>query len=145
MLDEVVRAGTATAAKIDGYTVAGKTGTARKPLDGGKGYREGAYVATFAGFVPAEQPRLSAIVVLDEPTPIYGGLVSAPVFADVARYGLRLFKVPPPVAAPIVAVPAVTAAGQSDDAPTPPGPTTTAPAVAATKPTTLAPSPTSRP
>ncbi|MHB8672022.1 MAG: peptidoglycan D,D-transpeptidase FtsI family protein [Acidimicrobiales bacterium] len=100
MLTEVVRAGTAQAAQIDGYTVAGKTGTARKPLEGARGYKQGAYMATFAGFVPAEAPHLSAIVVLDEPTPIYGGLVSAPVFADLARYGLRLFDVPPPIVSP---------------------------------------------
>src|SRR5207249_12303923 len=86
MLKEVVRVGTGTAAHIDGYTVAGKTGTARKPLEGARGYKKGAYVATFAGFVPAEAPRLSAIVVLDEPTPIYGGLVSAPVFAPAPKF-----------------------------------------------------------
>lgn len=97
MLTEVVRSGTAKAAAVEGYNVAGKTGTARKPLDGARGYKEGAYMATFAGFVPAEAPRLSAIVILDEPVPIYGGIVSAPVFADIARSGLRLFKIPPPV------------------------------------------------
>ena len=107
MLTQVVARGTGKAAHIDGYTVAGKTGTARKPLDGGKGYKEGAYVSTFVGFVPAEAPRLSAIVVLDEPTPIYGGLVSAPVFAELARYGLRLFRVPPPAGATTVPVPQV--------------------------------------
>jgi cell division protein FtsI (penicillin-binding protein 3) len=95
MLTEVVRAGTGTAAAIDGYVVAGKTGTARKPLEGARGYKPGAYVATFAGFVPAQDPRLSAIVVLDEPTPIYGGLTAAPVFAQVAKYALRLLRIPP--------------------------------------------------
>jgi cell division protein FtsI (penicillin-binding protein 3) len=94
MLTEVVKEGTGTEAAIDGYTVAGKTGTARKPYKGG--YKQGAYLATFAGFVPAENPRLSAIVVLDEPAQMYGGLVSAPVFAKVAQYGLRLFRIPPP-------------------------------------------------
>jgi cell division protein FtsI (penicillin-binding protein 3) len=94
MLTEVVKVGTGTEAAIDGYTVAGKTGTARKPYKGG--YKQGAYLATFAGFVPAENPRLSAIVVLDEPAQMYGGLVSAPVFAKVAQYGLRLFRIPPP-------------------------------------------------
>ena len=94
MLTEVVKVGTGTEAAIDGYTVAGKTGTARKPYKGG--YKQGAYLATFAGFVPAENPRLSAIVVLDEPAQMYGGLVSAPVFAKVAQYGLRLFRSPPP-------------------------------------------------
>ena len=96
MLAEVVRVGTGKLAAIDGYTVAGKTGTARKPLENARGYREGAYVSSFAGFVPAERPELSAIVILDEPTPIFGGLVAAPVFASVARYGLRHFRIPPP-------------------------------------------------
>jgi len=95
MLVEAVREGTGTAAAIDGYTVAGKTGTARKPRSGGLGYMEGAYLASFVGFVPAEAPRLSAIVVLDEPTPYFGGLVSAPVFASLARYGVRRFQIPP--------------------------------------------------
>jgi len=96
MLSEVVRVGTGKLAAIDGYTVAGKTGTARKPLEGARGYQEGAYVSSFAGFVPAERPELSAIVILDEPTPIFGGIVAAPVFAAVSRYGLRQFRIPPP-------------------------------------------------
>lgn len=96
MLSEVVRVGTGTQAAVDGYTVAGKTGTARKPIEGARGYQAGAYVATFAGFVPAERPEFTIIVVLDEPTPIYGGLVSAPVFAQIARYALRQYQVPPP-------------------------------------------------
>jgi cell division protein FtsI (penicillin-binding protein 3) len=96
MLAEVIRVGTAQRARIDGYTVAGKTGTARKPLEGARGYKAGAYVSSFAGFVPAERPELTAIVILDEPTPIFGGLVAAPVFAQIARYGLREFRIPPP-------------------------------------------------
>ncbi|MGH9179927.1 MAG: peptidoglycan D,D-transpeptidase FtsI family protein, partial [Acidimicrobiales bacterium] len=107
MLSEVVRVGTGTQAAVDGYTVAGKTGTARKPLKGRRGYEAGAYVASFAGFVPAERPELTIIVVLDEPTPIYGGLVAAPVFSQVARYALRQLSVPPP---PPDARPAVAAA-----------------------------------
>lgn len=97
MLEEVVRSGTGTAAAIDGYRIAGKTGTARKPKEGARGYTD-RYIATFAGFAPAEAPRLSLIVALDEPTPIYGGLVSAPAFAKIAAYGLRLLGVPPSVA-----------------------------------------------
>ena len=97
MLSEVVRIGTGTLAAVDGYRVAGKTGTARKPLVGQRGYEEGAYVSSFAGFVPAEQPRLSAMVILDQPTPIFGGLVAAPVFADLARYALRELRIPPPL------------------------------------------------
>jgi cell division protein FtsI (penicillin-binding protein 3) len=95
MLTEVVRSGTGTSAAVEGYTVAGKTGTARKAAEGSVGYRDGAYVATFAGFFPAESPRLSAIVVLDEPTPYTGAKASAPVFAELARYAVRHFSVPP--------------------------------------------------
>ncbi len=103
MLAEVVRVGTGTNAAIDGYTVAGKTGTARKPLEGARGYKAGAYISTFAGFVPAEKPAFTAIVMLDEPTPIFGGLVAAPVFAEITRYGLRQFRIPPPP----IALPAI--------------------------------------
>jgi cell division protein FtsI (penicillin-binding protein 3) len=95
MLEEVVQKGTGTAAGVQGFTVAGKTGTAKKPLEGARGYQEGAYVASFVGFLPAGAPRLSAIVVLDEPTPIFGGLVSAPVFSELAGYGVRVFGIPP--------------------------------------------------
>jgi cell division protein FtsI (penicillin-binding protein 3) len=63
-----------------------------------RGYVKGAYIATFAGFVPAESPRLSAIVVLDEPHPYYASLTSAPVFARITKYALRQFRVPPPPA-----------------------------------------------
>ncbi len=96
MLREVVRVGTAPAAAVDGYSVAGKTGTARKPNVGKRGYEDGAYVSSFAGFVPAEQPRLTAMVILDQPTPIYGGIVAAPVFAQIAKYALRELRIPPP-------------------------------------------------
>jgi membrane peptidoglycan carboxypeptidase len=95
MLQEVVRVGTATAGQISGYDVAGKTGTARKPNTNGPGYQNGAYISTFAGFVPAGNPQLTAIVILDQPTPIYGGLVAAPVFADIARYALQEMDIPP--------------------------------------------------
>jgi cell division protein FtsI (penicillin-binding protein 3) len=100
MMEAVVTSGTGTEAAIDGYTVAGKTGTARKPQPNG-GYTDAAgnyhYVATFAGFVPAEDPQLSAIVVLDEPTAtIYASGASAPTFSRIASYGLRRFEIPPP-------------------------------------------------
>ena len=103
MLVNVVTEGTGSRGGITGYTVAGKTGTARKPLPGG-GYQDAAgnyhYIATFAGFVPAERPELSIIVVIDEPAgDIFGGTVAAPVFADLAQYGLRLFRIPPPLVA----------------------------------------------
>jgi cell division protein FtsI (penicillin-binding protein 3) len=96
MLEEVIRVGTAKLAAIDGYTVAGKTGTARKPSENVRGYKAGAYVSSFAGFVPSERPALTAMVVLDEPTPIFGGLVAAPRFAQIAEYALRELRIPPP-------------------------------------------------
>ena len=99
MLTQVVQTGTGTNAAVPGYLAAGKTGTARKPLDGARGY-SGQYVASFVGFVPAQDPRLAAVVVLDEPTPIYGGQVSAPVFARIMQYALRLERIPPPAVAP---------------------------------------------
>ena len=94
MLSNVVAAGTGRKAAIEGYTVAGKTGTARQSV-GGR-YVEGAYTASFAGFVPAEDPGLSAVVVLDRPTPYFGGEAAAPVFAAVSRYALRHLRIPPP-------------------------------------------------
>ncbi|MSO87110.1 MAG: penicillin-binding protein 2 [Acidimicrobiia bacterium] len=100
MLVNVVAEGTGKRGGITGYTVAGKTGTARKPLPQG-GYRDGAgnyhYVANFVGFLPADNPELSIIVVIDEPSAdIFGGTVAAPVFADLAQYGMRLLRIPPP-------------------------------------------------
>ncbi|MGH9265121.1 MAG: peptidoglycan D,D-transpeptidase FtsI family protein, partial [Acidimicrobiales bacterium] len=93
MLTKAVEIGTGTAAQIEGYTVAGKTGTARKPSETKAGYSDN-YMASFVGFFPAEAPRLSAIVVLDEPTPYYGGVVAAPVFAALGSFGIRHFGIP---------------------------------------------------
>jgi cell division protein FtsI (penicillin-binding protein 3) len=93
MLTQVVTGGTGTEAAIQGYTVAGKTGTARKPPYDTPPYR---YVASFAGFAPVESPRLAAIVVLDEPGgEIFGGQVAAPVFSRIMQYALRLERIPP--------------------------------------------------
>ena len=99
MLVNVVEVGTGVKARIQGYTVAGKTGTARKPSTETRGYEPGAYISSFAGFVPAQAPKLSAIVVLDEPQPYYAGLVAAPVFARVNQYALRTLRIPPPAVA----------------------------------------------
>nr|MBA2608777.1 penicillin-binding protein 2 [Actinomycetota bacterium] len=105
MLEEVVKSGTGTLAQIPGYRVAGKTGTARKPAPGGTGYIDGAYVSSFAGFAPADRPAITAMVMLDEPTPIFGGLVAAPVFSDLARAALRELRVPPSLTAMAVTPP----------------------------------------
>jgi cell division protein FtsI (penicillin-binding protein 3) len=96
MLRGVVAVGTGKKAALDGYTVAGKTGTARKPLPQG-GYGD-AYQATFVGFAPAEAPALSIIVMIDTPGNgnIYGGSAAAPVFARLAAEALRILDIPPP-------------------------------------------------
>ena len=101
MLESAVAVGTGVNAQVDGYRVAGKTGTARKPLENGQGYQDGAgnfrYVATFAGFLPANEPELSIIVAIDEPTAsIYAGHVAAPAFAEIASYSVRHFGIAPP-------------------------------------------------
>jgi cell division protein FtsI (penicillin-binding protein 3) len=101
MLEGVVQDGTAVLAHIPGYTVAGKTGTAQVPS--ATGYVPGDWNATFVGFVPAEHPQLSGIVVLNHPTPIYGGTVSAPVFAQIMQYALRHFDIAPPIGSSTVA------------------------------------------
>ena len=95
MMEQVVQDGTAVAASIPGYTVAGKTGTAQVPDNKHGGYIPGAYMATFAGFAPAQDPVLSAVVVLEQPTPIFGGTVAAPVFAQVMGYALHRYGVAP--------------------------------------------------
>ena len=95
MMEEVVELGHRhRAPPSTGYTVAGKTGTAQIPDPSHLGYIPGAYVGTFAGFAPAENPVLSAIVVLDHPTPIYGGTVAAPVFSPIMAYALHRYGIP---------------------------------------------------
>jgi cell division protein FtsI (penicillin-binding protein 3) len=91
--------GTGTEAALGDWSVAGKTGTARKPNPHGRGYLPGAYTASFIGFAPAERPAVVVAVVLDQPTPIFGGIVAAPVFRQVARYALTRLRVPPSVPA----------------------------------------------
>jgi cell division protein FtsI (penicillin-binding protein 3) len=94
--------GTAPRARIDGYRVAGKTGTARKLRNG---HYVSAYVASFAGFAPVSNPRLVVAVMIDEPEAgqFYGGQVAAPVFAEVASRSLRALQVPPDAASTVVA------------------------------------------
>jgi cell division protein FtsI (penicillin-binding protein 3) len=92
MLANVVVAGTGKKAAVPGYTVGGKTGTARKPPYDKPPYR---YVASFVGFAPVESPRLAAIVVLDEPAKqFFGGEVAAPVFSRIMQHALAVERVP---------------------------------------------------
>ena len=93
MLEQVVTDGTAPTAAVPGYTVAGKTGTAQIPNPKAPGYLSGEYMATFTGFAPAQNPQISAIVVLNRPTPIFGGTVAAPVFSQVMDYALQRYGV----------------------------------------------------
>lgn len=96
MMEAVVNpGGTGTKAGITGYRVAGKTGTAWKFAAGG--YSHDKYLSIFAGLAPASDPRLAAVVIIDEPTGdlYYGSDVAAPVFADVIAESLRLMAVPP--------------------------------------------------
>ena len=93
MMTEVVAAGTGRLAAVDGYTVAGKTGTAQKPFEGG--YSDTDYMSTFAGFVPAADPELTIVVVLDTAATYLAGEVAAPLFSELAEYVLRTLRVPP--------------------------------------------------
>ena len=99
MLETVVSPdGTGHRAAVRGYRVAGKTGTTRKFASGG--YSEDLYTAVFAGIVPTSNPRLAAVIVVDEPgtDAYYGGQVAAPVFAKVMAGALRILAIPPDAA-----------------------------------------------
>jgi cell division protein FtsI (penicillin-binding protein 3) len=87
--------GTAPKARVMGYRVAGKTGTAHKEENGG--YAQHKYVASFVGLAPVSDPRLVIAVMLDEPSAgqYYGGTVAAPVFSAVMGGALRMLGVPP--------------------------------------------------
>lgn len=95
ILESVVVEGTAKAAAVPGYRVAGKTGTAQKAISA-RGYAPNRYVASFVGFAPVEKPALVCTVILDEPWPRYhGGEVAAPVFGAIARQVLLYLGVEP--------------------------------------------------
>jgi cell division protein FtsI (penicillin-binding protein 3) len=86
--------GTARAAAIDGYLVAGKTGTAQK-VSGGH-YDATRWVSSFIGFAPADHPRVAVAVMVDEPQGVHlGGAVAAPIFKDITEQALRYLHVPP--------------------------------------------------
>ncbi|MGL6159870.1 peptidoglycan D,D-transpeptidase FtsI family protein [Microbulbifer sp.] len=96
MLETVIGPrGTGKHAAVEGYRVAGKTGTVHKV--GSQGYVDNRYRSVFAGFIPADRPRLAAVVVIDDPkhAKYYGGEVAAPVFGAVMAGAMRLLQVPP--------------------------------------------------
>ena len=96
LLKEVVARGTGKNAALAEHVVAGKTGTAQKAVRGG--YSADRFVASFAGYVPADRPRLVILVVIDDPRgEQYGGVIAAPVFREIAEATLRYLGVSPSI------------------------------------------------
>ena len=96
MLESVTLNGTAKLAQLDGYTAAGKTGTAQKIDPRTRAYSKTKYVASFVGFAPVENPAVVIVVVIDEPAgSYYGGTVAAPVFQEIAANVLPYLDVAP--------------------------------------------------
>ncbi|MFK7927172.1 MAG: penicillin-binding protein [Myxococcota bacterium] len=95
MISVTQRGGTGTRARVPGYEVAGKTGTAQK-VEGGRGYTD-ARIGSFVGFVPANDPKLAIVVIVDDPQVglSYGGVVAGPAFAEIAELSLRHLGVAP--------------------------------------------------
>ncbi len=86
--------GTGTRARVEGYKVAGKTGTAQKAIRGG--YSNKDFVSSFVGFLPAEKPEIAIIVVVDTPhNGHYGGTVAGPAFSEIAEQTVRYMNIPP--------------------------------------------------
>jgi cell division protein FtsI (penicillin-binding protein 3) len=101
IMEGVVTDGTGKAAQIPGYTVAGKTGTAKKLVNGSyRGHSD--YNVSFVGFVPAQKPVFAIVVVVDSPHRVspYGGVVAAPIFQKIAQTALRHYGVPQSIDAP---------------------------------------------
>jgi len=101
IMEGVVTEGTGKAAQIPGYTVAGKTGTAKKLVNGSyRGHSD--YNVSFVGFVPAQKPVFAIVVVVDSPHRVspYGGVVAAPIFQKIAQTALRHYGVPQSINAP---------------------------------------------
>ncbi|HEY6507228.1 MAG TPA: penicillin-binding transpeptidase domain-containing protein [Vicinamibacterales bacterium] len=116
MLESVVEKGTAKVARMDGYTVAGKTGTAKKLVKGSyRGHSD--YNVSFVGFVPSRSPRFTIVVVVDSPHKVspYGGVVAAPIFQRISEALIRRNGVPRTIdpAPPIIAVRAAPSEGQT--------------------------------
>ena len=99
IMEEVVDRGTAQTAKIEGFTIAGKTGTSAKLVN--RAYSKSDYMSSFVGFVPSRKPVATILVVIDSPRGgYYGGVVAAPVFKRIAEATLRHLGVPPTINPP---------------------------------------------
>lgn len=86
-------------ARVDGYLVGGKTGTAQKVNPQGRGYLPGAYISSFAGFIPANDPKFVIYIAVDSPTEksFYGSTVAAPIFSRIASFAVRRAGIAPQV------------------------------------------------
>jgi cell division protein FtsI (penicillin-binding protein 3) len=115
MLEEVVEKGTGMKARVNGFRVAGKTGTAQKvdPVRGGYGEKR---LASFLGFVPADEPRLAILVAVDEPEgDVFGGSVAAPAWSAIAAEALRQIGVAPDSAREEVVLASIASADPEPD------------------------------
>lgn len=94
VLTRVVDEGTGKNAAIEGYKVAGKTGTAKKINPAGKGYGNAGYVSSFIGYAPADKPRICVLVIVNKPSggAYYGGTVAAPVVREILRRSLNYME-----------------------------------------------------
>ena len=97
LLKKAVEEGTGKKARIDGYAIAGKTGTAQKVVSGQKGYSKDKYIASFIGYVPADDPQILIAVIIDEPrtSEYWGGTVAAPVFRKIGKRVLPYLHILP--------------------------------------------------
>ncbi|MDF1739425.1 MAG: penicillin-binding protein 2 [Verrucomicrobiales bacterium] len=98
MMDAMLDSGTGANGRVAGYTVAGKTGTARKHIEN-VGYVKGRYIVSFMGFLPAENPELVGLIVIDDPRvdgkEVYGGSVAAPVFKAISEDAVKILNIDP--------------------------------------------------
>ena len=97
LLEQVVSTGGGKKAKVKGYRIGGKTGTAQKINDDGVGYKDGCYIASFCGFAPTNDPEVTLLVIIDEPSGgnYYGGQIAAPVAAKIFQQMFRYLNVEP--------------------------------------------------
>jgi len=96
MLEQVVASGGGSKASVKGYRIAGKTGTAQKIRDDSSGYMEGHYIASFCGFAPVENPQITVIVMIDDPSGIYyGGQIAAPIAGEIFSQLFRYLNIAP--------------------------------------------------
>ncbi|MFH1683855.1 MAG: penicillin-binding protein 2 [Candidatus Margulisiibacteriota bacterium] len=98
MMRNVVIDGSGKRAQINGFSVCGKTGTAQKARIGGRGYLKDRYIASFVGFAPFNDPKVIALVIIDDPKgTIWGGSICGPVFKNVVEYSLRYLNAKPDI------------------------------------------------